>query len=558
MSSGELVVLENRAEADAIWHRSADGAWEEWTAGMDEEWRRLTTDGAHVWASSPFGLTEWDAAGQQGPQIGQVGNVFLQPRGLATSGHGVWLANAHSGVLRIEPGGAAFDGPLAPIGPRSNAAFRVDAWNEVLWVATGGTDASGTPLYRQEGFSGRKGNWWRRIAPPAGVAGADGVQDPMDVSIDPTDPERAVFGSLEEGSSRSSGKEIVDLGTPTIVRWRGMRIGAPHGAPSRPWIFDRLGNLWVANEGTESPLKMLDAQGEWHVFGLEGLDPSTRITRVFATQSDQVWLLLGDGEGIAVIATEGTPEDPTDDDIRFLGQGEGQGGLPSSFVYAVEEDLDGEIWLGTLQGPAVFYQPSGLFSPDPIDAQQILIEQDGNFQFLAGDGNGPGHRPRRGNRKWLATVNNGVFLLSPDGREQEAHFTAANSPLPADEVYDIAIDQASGVVFFATANGVTSFRGTATNFEPELGTGSLAIFPNPWRPEYAPLITIDGLAFGSEVHILDAGGRRVRQLESDGGRAVWDTLDDQGQPVPEGVYFTLAGEASGKTGASGKLVILRR
>jgi len=38
---------------------------------------------------------------------------------------------------------------------------------------------------------------------------------------------------------------------------------------------------------------------------------------------------------------------------------------------------------------------------------------------------------------------------------------------------------------------------------------------------------------------------------------LWDTLDDQGRPVPEGVYFLLAGEASGKSGASGKMVILR-
>ena len=124
-------------------------------------------------------------------------------------------------------------------------------------------------------------------------------------------------------------------------------------------------------------------------------------------------MALGEGRGVAVMATAGTPGVASDDDFRILGQGEGEGGLPSSFVYALEEDLDGEVWVGTLQGPAVFYQPSGLFGTDPIDAQQILIEQDGNFQFLletetvwdiALDG---------GNRKWLATVNSGVFLLSP-------------------------------------------------------------------------------------------------------------------------------------------------
>lgn len=555
--AGSLVVLESKEGPDAVWHQGT-GAWEEWTAGMEEEWRRLATADNRVWATTPFGLMEWDASGAALGIVGQLGNVYLEPRGVAASAAGLWLANAHSGVLRMDPGGAGFDGPLAPNGPRTNAAYRLDAWNDRLWVATGGTDAAGVPLYRQEGFSGLKGSWWRRIAPPLGEAGGDGVQDPMDVSIDPTRPERAVFGSLEEGLVELEGQEIAAFWNPDNspldwnANWSTPRCAVP------ALDFDRLGNLWVGNEGTEHPLKMLDANGQWHVFELEGLDVSTRITRVLATQSDQVWLVLGGGEGVAVMATEGTPSDPSDDDIRFLTQSEGQGGLPSSFVYALEEDLDGEIWVGTLQGPAVFYQPGGLFSQDPIDAQQILIEQDGNFQFLLETETVQDIALDGGNRKWVATVNSGAFLLSPDGREQVAHFTAANSPLPANEVYDIAIDQSSGRVFFATPNGITSFRGTATNFQPELGQTALVIFPNPWRPEYAPTISIDGLAFGSEVHIVDAGGRRVRRLESQGGRAVWDTLDDNGQPVPEGVYFALAGEAASKTGDTGKLVILRR
>ena len=50
--------------------------------------------------------------------------------------------------------------------------------------------------------------------------------------------------------------------------------------------------------------------------------------------------------------------------------------------------------------------------------------------------------------KWLATLNSGAFLLSPDGRTEVAHFTVDNSPLLSNEVYDIAIDQESGLVFF--------------------------------------------------------------------------------------------------------------
>ena len=557
LEGGGLVCAERREGPDAVWVRDASGNWTEASVGLEEEWRRLAAHGGRFWASSPFGLVQWEADGQAGPVRSEAGNVFFQPMGIAADGGAVWLANAHSGVLRLDAVGDSFDGPLAPNGPASNACIRLDAWNEWLWVASGGTNAAGVPLYRQEGFSGRKGTWWRQITPPAGEVGGAGVQDPMEVSINPLNPEVAVFGSLEEGLIQVSGNEVTKFWNPNNSplawnsNWNVERCAVT------ALDFDRQGNLWVANEGTEFPLKMLSADGEWHVFSLEGLGTDTRFTRVLATQGGQVWMALGDGQGVAVLDTGDSPNDASDDDFRILGQGEGQGGLPSPFVYALEEDLDGEVWVGTLQGPAVFYQPSGLFGVDPIDAQQILIEQDGNFQFLletetildiALDG---------GNRKWLATVNSGVFLLSPDGREQVTHFTAAQSPLPSNEVYDVAIDQSSGLVYFATPNGITSYRGTATNFVSELGNAELTVFPNPWRPGDPPNITIDGLAFGSEVHIVDASGRLVRRLDGAGGRVFWDMADAHGQPVPEGVYFALAGESGGNSGGSGKMVILR-
>ncbi len=555
---GRLAVLQKKEGPDVVWVGNPPGAWSAVTEGLGEDWKSLSTDGFRLWATTPFGVMEMDGEWNPGSLRSQLGNVYLEPRSVSASESGLWIANAHSGALWVAAGGdPAFAGPFAPNGPRSNSAWRLDAWNERLWVATGGTEASGVPLYRQEGFSGRKGSFWWTVSPPEGEAGGSGVQDPMEVSIDPTRPERVVFGSLEEGLVELEGSQIAAYWNPSNsplgwnLNWETPRCGVT------ALDFDRQGNLWVLNEGTEHPLKMLDAAGGWHVFEVEGLGVSDRFTRVMATQSNQLWILRGDGDGIVVISTEGTPSDPSDDDVRFLSQQEGSGGLPSSFVYALEEDLDGEIWVGTLQGPAVFYQPQALFEGEGFDAQQILIEQDGNFQFLletetiwdiALDG---------GNRKWLATVNNGVFLLSPDGRDQVAHFTADNSPLLSNEVYDIALDQENGLVYFATPKGMTSYRGEATNFRPELQDGGLRIFPNPWKPEYAPRVTIDGLAFGSEVHVLDAAGERVRMIESAGGRAVWDTLDDFGRPVPEGVYFLLAGESEAKSGATGKMVILR-
>ena len=559
-NDGRMMVLERREGADALWlGNPGAGSWAESTAGLGEEWTGMASDGTHLWATTPFGLMEADSDWMPQEIRGNLGTVFLKPNGVSASANGVWVANAFSGAFRINAGGldAAFEGPFAPNGPRSNSCLRLDAWNDRLWVASGGADLGGVPLYRQEGFSGRKGAYWWSVSPPEGEAGGNGVQDPMDVSIDPMRPERTVFASLEEGLIELEGPQVTQYWNPgnSPLEWNAQ--WDVDRCTVTAVDFDRQGNLWVLNEGAEHPLKLLDAAGEWHVLPIEGLDGSDRFTRVLATQSDQVWVLLGAGGGIMVLATGGTPSDPSDDDIRFLRQGEGEGGLPSTFVYGVEEDLDGEVWVGTLQGPAVFYQPQALFDADAFDAQRILIEQDGNFQFLLETETIQDIALDGGNRKWLATVNNGVFLLSPDGREELVHFTAENSPLLVDEVFDITIDQESGTVYFATSKGITSYRGDATNFRPELDGGGLTVFPNPWKPEYAELVTVDGLAFGSEVHILDASGERVRVLESAGGRAVWDTRDDRGEPVPQGVYYLLAAEAQGKSGAEGKMVILR-
>lgn len=553
----EMAVIERLEGPDAVWRMSSSQEWVNLSMNWEKEWKRLASEDGRLWATTQLGVVQWEPDGTVGTERTTIGEVSLQPTGMAVTAGGVWIANGLFGTLRFDAEGDGVYGPYVPNGPRKNDSYRLDAWNDRLWVASGGVDAGGVPLYRRDGFYGQKGLWWRNIVPPPGEVGSNGVQDPMDVSIHPITPEVAVFGCLEEGLV-----QIVDWGISSYFN--------PDNSPlewNSNWStnrcsvsaldYDRQGNLWMANEGCEHPLKMLDATGEWHVFELEGLNASTRFLRLLATQGGQVWMALGSGGGVAVMSTEGTPTNASDDDFRILSQGEGQGGLPSPFVTGLEEDLDGEVWVGTLQGPAVFYQPASVFDSDPLDAQQILIEQDGNFQYLLETETVLDIALDGGNRKWLATVNNGVFLLSPDGREQVEHFTAENSPLPSNEVYDVAIDQASGMVYFATPNGISSYRGSATNFVSEMGDSPLTIFPNPLRPEDAPFITIDGLAFGSEVHIVNASGRRVRRVESAGGRAVWDTLDDLGRPVPEGVYFALAGEAANKSGGSGKMVILR-
>ena len=100
----------------------------------------------------------------------------------------------------------------------------------------------------------------------------------------------------------------------------------------------------------------------------------------------------------------------------------------------------------------------------------------------------------------------GVFLLSEDGIDQIAHFTTTNSPLLSDNVNSITINS-DGEVFFGTARGIISFRGTATPDNPT--SSDFYAFPNPVRENYTGLIAIKGVANDSYVKITDTYGTDI-------------------------------------------------
>jgi hypothetical protein len=118
----------------------------------------------------------------------------------------------------------------------------------------------------------------------------------------------------------------------------------------------------------------------------------------------------------------------------------------------------------------------------------------------------------------------------------------------------VAINHRTGEVYIATNRGVQVYHGNATNFVQEM-TG-LHIFPNPIRTEEESA-TIDGLSFGSTVHVTNASGRVVARLSSEGGRAIWDGRGVDGTPVPTGVYLVLAVGQDGSSATDGKIAVIR-
>ena len=146
--------------------------------------------------------------------------------------------------------------------------------------------------------------------------------------------------------------------------------------------------------------------------------------------------------------------------------------------------------------------------------------------------------------------------MSQTGDKIIEHFTTTNSLLPTNSVQSVMCDPNSNVVYFGTANGILAYNSTSAPASEDYS--EVYAYPNPVRPDYTGWITIKGLMNNSLVKITDAAGNMVAQMRSDGGMAVWDGCNVNGQRVRSGVYFVFASQnANGSSsGAVTKILVV--
>ncbi|MEE2919402.1 MAG: hypothetical protein VYA72_04320 [Bacteroidota bacterium] len=555
-----------------IWRGDDNGLWElmpGWNpdgqsyGGMDIGKWILADDGTRsegLLVASCCQLWGWDAQGMPAaielanPDFAQITDLVIDRSD--QSGR-VWLGSRVGGVITwVAQPGAESIGVRSdhPVGPPSNAVRRVDCWNDNLWLATGGVDLAWTPEYRTDGvFQFQNGAWFKPELPES-VNDISEVRDIMDVSIDPTDPSHVVFSSYEEGLIEVRNREVVRVLNASNSSIQESLVGGSQRSAVSGLDFDGDGNLWFTTPTTNKCLHVMLPDGSTIGMDVGEYGLTLLFGDVEVTRDGHVWVVLARGKGLLVYNPNGTPENPTDDNWVILNANEGEGGLPSNDVFCVEEDLDGEIWVGTASGPCVFYQSESVFDGD-VTSSQILISQDGNLQYLLETDLVQSIIIDGGNRKWIGTRNAGLYVISADGLSTVHHFTTENSPLPSNNVLNVAMDYASGEAYIATDQGLMSYTSGSSNWDPEMA--DVRVRPNPIRSDHEGPIVIDGLANESSVHITNAAGNRLALLQSEGGRATWDGKLEDGKPAPFGIYLAFATDRNGKKGAVVKFAILR-
>ena len=428
-----------------------------------------------------------------------------------------------------------------PNGPNESKVYAMSVSAGDLVVAPGDRGATWIGTYNSaEAYTFSNENW--TSITNTTVSALDSVRDIVSIAIDPINKEHVYLGSLGVGLIE------IDNASDTVWNTKNSALQS-RGDASFYWVgifgmaYDQERNLWMTNCYANNPLVVKKADGTWQSFNFSSLGVTTpTIGQILITQSNQKWMVLPRGGGILVFNENKTWGTGDDSSIK-LTAGAGKGNLPSNEVECIAEDHDGEIWVGTDKGIAVFYCADQVFSSSGCEAQQIYIEQDGHTQLLLEtevistiviDG---------ANRKWIGTQNSGVYLMSGDGTEQIQHFTMDNSPLLSNEIRSIAINPKTGEVFFGTSEGIISYRSDAIEGLEEYT--DVYVFPNPVKPDYDGPIAITGLIENANVKITDISGGLVYETKSLGGQAIWYGKNFKGEKARSGVYMVFCANEDG-------------
>ncbi|MFT4600632.1 MAG: ligand-binding sensor domain-containing protein [Arenicella sp.] len=476
---------------------------------------------------------------------------FPNPEGALLKDGQVWSADARNGLVK---GNDSWNSQsIFSDTPYADGTYRMDVQYGTVLIAGGGlTHNLQSNYYRNGVYQFKDESWTNFNHENQDSMAFDTNWDFISVVINPNNTDEVAFASSSKG-----GLMIVEDGVnvSTVYNETNSLIERINGnIVISDMKYDQQGNLWILNKGIE-PLKMLSTEGIWYSFSLGSAAKEQHPYRLLIDNNGVKWVGVNQ-VGLVAFSDGGTFDDGSDDQWRTLSAAEGYGNLPSVFVKALAQDVDGEIWIGTDFGMTVLYNTSNVFDGDfgEYDSNPILIEVDGEVEKLLGESDITSITVDGGNRKWIATSSSGVFCLSPDGTEEIYRYNKDNSPLISNNVFDIRTDLLSGETYFATESGLVSVRTDASLGDPEFS--NVTVFPNPVRPEYQGPVTVQGLGYQSDVKITDVSGNVVYKTTSNGGTVIWDGKTLQGERAKSGVYLVWSASVSGKGKEVAKILFI--
>jgi len=459
----------------------------------------------------------------------------------------IWIADINSGLVKGE-NMSAFSALTLP-GPVSNNAYNITSYNGKTIICGGAADVSWNNLGRPLQISIHENNNWTSLS-------SGTIKDAMRALVDPDNSNHLFVSTWGGGLLEYENNNLINQYTETNSPLQTIIPGQAY-VRICGLAMDKSKNLWITQTEVPGSIKVLKPKkngGGWIVNPIT-IDAPT-IGDIIITRNGYKWIVLPRGHGLFILDDNNTPDVFSDDRYKTMLVEDIENKV-ISFVYCIAEDIDGNIWVGTDQGPLIYYNPEKVFDND-LNAFRIKIPRNdgtGLADFMLGTEIITSIAVDGANRKWLGTFSSGAYLLSPDGTTRIKNYNEQNSPILSNSIVSLAIDNKSGDVWFGTSKGVQSVRGDATTGEEKFT--NVYTFPNPVREDFTGNVTITGLMRDSQIRITDISGNLVYETVSDGGQATWDLKTYNGRRVATGVYLVFCASNDGSQSFVTKMLVIR-
>lgn len=479
----------------------------------------------------------------------------------------VFLATKEYGILQSNTSALQSFSEIHPQGPLSNDVFSLDVHNNNLWIVYGGFTATFAPSGIRIGYSHfNSENWINTRHNNSSLNHADLVDVIIDKTAEnktfissfgfSTNPNSYQTGGLFEVENdaiktfyNQNNSPLEDI-LPDNSSFVTVRISAMD--------FDSEGNLWMTNVGApNNKIQKLSKSGQWSSFDISSVAVGALGMYDLAVDRNNTVWVASRKNGLYAFNETGNK-------INVLTSEPNRGNLPNLKVKSVAVDKNNRIWIGTITGLVAFNSATSVFEDENLNAEPIIIEEDGVARRLLGDQTINSIFVDGANNKWFGTDGGGALYTNPNGQKTLATFNKDNSPLPSNKIVKIKVDEITGKVYFATNKGVVVYNSKVAPFGNELG--EVYAYPNPALKQHQT-ITISGrngthLPKGTNIKILDIQGNLVYETnvvegeQLHGGKAVWNKKNLAGQKVASGVYIVLLATEDGSETSTTKIAIV--
>ncbi len=480
----------------------------------------------------------------------------------------IYVATSSKGLLKININNIQQNYSILPAGPLDNNVFSISSLYGSLWATFGDYTSTYNPYpLARKGVSHWSDEYWNNINYDSIPENAVNLNN---ISINPFDLNNIFISSYHGGLLEISDESLSlfdqsNSGLESLIsnetNYNSVRISGSN--------FDDSGTLWLMNSRVDNPLKSFNLDtNQWSSYDFtqiipDGFNDELGFSDIVIGSNGTKWIGGLNSGLIGFNENAGNPliKRINDNDV---------GNLPSPYVKSLAMDNNNHLWIGTIKGLRVLYNTSNFFDAN-VSTQQIVIEEDGIYKELLEQQFISDIKVDGSNNKWVGTIGSGLFYFSQNGQQTIYHFTKNNSPLPSNNINDIALDFVNGLVFIATDKGLVSFDSGGSTTSSTLNESY--VYPNPVRPSFnmnIEKIKISGITEDINIKITDISGNLVAEansnvnnryngfnLEIDGGIAYWNGKNLANNSVSSGVYIVMLSDLDSYDTKILKIMIIR-